>query len=307
MKTGPVRILVPLERGESAHEPARLLGALFAPDVIRVRALHVGRVAVPLSYFPSGVEALESLRREHLAWEEGARKALKRQVGPLEEAGFAVRVEVTAGSALGEILQRAGLWRADLVLARPQRQKTRSRGLGSVAAGLMHTASAPVLLYRRISADYRIRTVLAPVDFSSFSRKAIRWSLLVASIARASLRLLHVLPETSARWAPGLRRIAVEMVREERQRAERQLRQFGGSAISVEAIILERKDPARGILETQKEGIDLIVIGASGKTGLASVLGSVTRRVVRDCPCPVLVIPTSSRVSPVEVWRKSRR
>lgn len=307
MKTEPIRILVPLERGESAREPARLLEALFAPAAIQVRALHVGRVAVPVFYFPTGVEALGSLRRDQLAWEESARKVLTRQIRPLEEAGFTVQVEVTAGSVLGEVLKRAELWRADLVLARPQREGARSRGLGGVAAGLIHAASAPVLLYRRISADYRIRSVLAPVDFSSFSRKAIRWSLLVASLTRASLRLLHVLPETSARWAPGLRRIALEMVREERQRAERQLREFGGSAIPVEAVIIERKDPARGILETQKQGVDLVVLGASGKTGLASVLGSVTRRVARDCPCPVLVIPTSSRVSAVEVWRKGRR
>jgi universal stress protein A len=307
VKAEPVRILVPLDRGESAREPARLLGALFSPAAIHVRALHVGRVAVPLFYFPSGLEALGSLRREHLDWEEKARRALKRQVGPLEDAGFAVEVEVTAGSALGEVLKRAELWRADLVLARPRGERDRSRGLGSVAAGLMQTASAPVLLYRRVSAGYRVRRVLAPVDFSSFSRKAVGWSLLVASLARAGLRLLHVLPEASARWAPRLRRMAVEMVREERQRAERQLRQFGGSAIPVEAIIVERKDPARGVIEAQKEGIDLVVLGASGKTGIASVLGSVTRRVVRECPCPVLVIPTSSRVSAQEVWRKSRR
>jgi universal stress protein A len=302
----PVRILIPLERGESAREPARLLGELFAPAAIRVRAIHVGRVAVPHFYIPSGPEALGTLRREQLAWEEEARRALKRQVGPLEDAGFAVEVEVTAGSTLGEVLKRAKLWRADLVLARPSR-RSRSRRLGSVASGLIQAASAPVLLYRRVPAGHRVRRVLAPVDFSPFSRKAVGWALLVASLARADLRLLHVLPEVSARWGPRLRRMAVEMVREERQRAQRQLRQFGSPAISVEGIVFEREHPGRGVLQALKDGIDLIVLGASGKSGMTAVLGSVTRQVVRDSPYPVLVIPTSNRVSAQEVWRRSRR
>ena len=142
VKAEPVRILVPLEHGESAREPARLLSGLFAPAAIRARALHVVGVAVPHFYFPSGSEALGSLRREHLAWEEKARKALKSQVGPLEDAGFAVDIEVASGSVLGEVLKRAQLGRADLALARPRRGRARSVGLGSVAAGLMQTASA---------------------------------------------------------------------------------------------------------------------------------------------------------------------
>ncbi len=307
VKAEPVRILVPVERGESAHEPARLLAGLFAPKAVRLRALHVGKVAVPLFYLPPGLEAFESLRREQVDWEQKTRRAVERQVAPLEDAGFAVEVEVTAGSALSEVLKHAELWRADVIVARPRRKRNRSAGLGSVAAGLMQAASAPVLFYRSVSSGYRVRRVLVPVDFSPFSRKAVGWGLLLASLARAGLRLLHVLPETSARWAPRLRRMALDMVREERQRAETQVHRFGSRSIPIEGIVVQRKDAGRGILEAQKDGVDLVVVGASGKSGVASVLGSVTRRVVRDCPCPVLVVPTSSRTDPLKVWRNSAR
>jgi nucleotide-binding universal stress UspA family protein len=307
VKAEPVRILVPLERGESAREPARLLGGLFAPKTVRVRALNVGSVAVPLLYLPPGLEPFESLRRKHLDWEQKTRSAMERQVAPLEDAGFAVEVEVAAGSALSEVLKLTELWRADLVVARPRRKRVRSAGMGSVAAGLMQAASAPVLFYRSVSSGYRVRRVLVPVDFSPFSRKAVGWGLLLASLARAGVRLLHVLPETSARWAQRLRRMALDMVREERQRAETQVRRFGSRSIPIEGIVMQRKDAGRGILEAQKDCIDLVVVGASGKTGVASVLGSVTRRVVRDCPCPVLVVPTASRADPLKVWRNSAR
>lgn len=301
----PVRILVPIEIGESARESARLLAALFAPSAVRLRALHVTRVILPHFYPVPGMKNLDSLRREQAVWERKARKALERQVAPLEDAGFVVESEVAAGSALAEVRKRAELWRTDLILARPGRGQA-GGGLGSVAVGLIQTAPAPVVLYRSVPAEFRVRTVLAPVDFSPFSRKALDWALFLASLARASVRLLHVLPETSKRWAPRLRRTAVEMVVEERRRAERRIREFGGAAVSVEGLVVERADPAAAVLENQKEKIDMVVMGSSGKTGMASVLGSVARRVARECPCPVLVLPTTNRVSARDVWRKSR-
>jgi universal stress protein A len=282
-----------------------LLVALFAPSAVSVRALHVTRVHIPHFYLVPGMENLDSLRREQVVWERKARKALERQVAPLEDEGFVVESEVASGSPLAEVRKRAERWRTDLILARPRRGRIGS-GLGSVAVGLIQTAPAPVLLYRSVPAEFRVRTVLAPVDFSPFSRKALDWALLLASLARASVRLLHVLPETSKRWAPRLRRTAVEMVVEERRRAERRIRKFGGAAVSVEGLVVERADPAAAVLESQKERIDVVVLGSSGKTGMASVLGSVARRIARECPCPVLVLPTTNRISARDVWRKSR-
>ena len=306
MKKGRVRVLVSLEREESAREPARLVGALFSPAAVRVRAIHVAPVAVPHFYLPAGLD-LGSLRREQLVWEESARRILERQVEPLKDAGFAVETEVTAGSPLAEIRKRARLWHGDLILARPRRGRAAAGGLGSVAIGLMQTAPAPVLLYRRVHSGYRVGTILAPVDFSPFSREAIGWALLLASLTGARVRLLHVLPAASSRWAARLRRAALEMVREERQQAQRQLRQLGDPGTMIEAVIVERGDPAQGVMEAQKEDVSLVALGASGRTGLDAVLGSVTRRVARHCPCPVLVIPTTNRVSARDVWRKSRR
>ena len=41
----------------------------------------------------------------------------------------------------------------------------------------------------------------------------------------------------------------------------------------------------------KSEGIDLIVVGSHGRTGLSHMLlGSVAERVVRKAPCPVLTV-----------------
>ncbi|HMC94027.1 MAG TPA: universal stress protein, partial [Polyangia bacterium] len=37
---------------------------------------------------------------------------------------------------------------------------------------------------------------------------------------------------------------------------------------------------------------DLIVMGTHGRSGLAhALMGSVAERVVRHCPCPILIVP----------------
>lgn len=228
-----VRILVALERGELTGETARLLGGLFSPAATRVRALHVGRVLIPLFYVPAGFERLDSLRRKQLAWEHQALRALDRQTTPIHEAGFGIELEVTSGSPLAEIRKRAQLWHADLILARPRQGVAGRGGLGGVAMGLLQTAPAPVLVYGNVPADYRVRTILVPVDFSPFSRRAVEWAFCLATLVRARLRLLHVVPETSSKWTPRLRRAAAEKVADERRRAERQLREFGSPGISA--------------------------------------------------------------------------
>ena len=45
------------------------------------------------------------------------------------------------------------------------------------------------------------------------------------------------------------------------------------------------------IQAARDEGVDMIVMGTHGRTGLAHVLiGSVAERVVREAPCPVLTV-----------------
>jgi nucleotide-binding universal stress UspA family protein len=45
------------------------------------------------------------------------------------------------------------------------------------------------------------------------------------------------------------------------------------------------------VQEAEKEGMDMVVLSTHGRTGLSHILvGSVTERVVRHAPCPVLSI-----------------
>lgn len=66
---------------------------------------------------------------------------------------------------------------------------------------------------------------------------------------------------------------------------------------------IELGNPDENIVEeAKKEAVDLIVISTHGRTGLSHMLmGSVTEKVVRHAPCPVLSI------RPDREWKTAQR
>ena len=128
--------------------------------------------------------------------------------------------------------------------------------------------------------------ILVPTDFSASSAAALDYARTLAARFGASLHLLHVLEndflrpmvaDPRAADTAALRQLGELLTAEERRRG----------AVTVvrrsDAIAEEIVDYARS------SGVDLIVIGSHGRTGLAHFLkGSVAERVVRNAPCMVL-------------------
>jgi len=64
--------------------------------------------------------------------------------------------------------------------------------------------------------------------------------------------------------------------------------------MDVEAIVSQGIPFAEIISTAKKKEIDMIVIGSHGRTGLSHImLGSVSEKVVRKAPCPVLTVRQS--------------
>ncbi|HEV3203601.1 MAG TPA: universal stress protein, partial [Gemmataceae bacterium] len=74
---------------------------------------------------------------------------------------------------------------------------------------------------------------------------------------------------------------------------QRQLEQIRpiDTTIPVQHVILEGDPATEIVLHAKEAGIDLIVMGTHGRTGLERFLiGSVAEKVMRDAPCSVLVV-----------------
>ncbi len=140
----------------------------------------------------------------------------------------------------------------------------------------------------------QIRRILAPVDFSASSRKAIRYATAFARQTGASLTFLHVIQVNYAYGEFG----AVDFTaleREMRAGAEKELANLVAQAqeagLTADSLVREGS-PAKVIADVARElATDLIVIATHGYTGLKHVLmGSIAEHVVRYASCPVLVV-----------------
>jgi nucleotide-binding universal stress UspA family protein len=65
-----------------------------------------------------------------------------------------------------------------------------------------------------------------------------------------------------------------------------------GAGLKVRPIV-DAGQPFGAIVDcAEKEGVDLIVMSSHGRSGLSRMLiGSVTDKILRGSPCPVLVVP----------------
>lgn len=127
----------------------------------------------------------------------------------------------------------------------------------------------------------QVRRILYPTDFSSYSNQAYFHAVGLAETYRASLTVVYVVSPGSAEAAKG-RDYWHGQLQHVRPADER---------IAVHHVLLEG-DPAGEISRYAADaGIDVIVIGTHGRTGLDRlVMGSVAEKVMREAPCSVLVV-----------------
>jgi nucleotide-binding universal stress UspA family protein len=143
-----------------------------------------------------------------------------------------------------------------------------------------------------------IRGILCPTDFSEFSRHALDHALAVAHLYHSTVTLLHVCPFTpGAIYAPGIGVAPTSLLTlEDRDAALAAMRRFAETEAGPDTSIgfaVAEGNPADEILErARSKASDLVVMGTHGRSGFERLLlGSVTEKVLRKAPCPVLTVP----------------
>jgi universal stress protein E len=166
--------------------------------------------------------------------------------------------------------------------------------LGTTAERLLRKVACPMLLVRQ-PARQAYQRVLVPLDFSPWSGRAVDLALQVAP--QAVLVLMHsfTIPfEEKLRFA-GVDEATLDHYRERaRTEALRQMEAFVQTrALAPEQYRLcltEGDAPHHILTQAQERGCDLIVIGKHGRHAAEELLlGSVTKHVVSEASCDVLV------------------
>ena len=143
----------------------------------------------------------------------------------------------------------------------------------------------------------RSRVVLVGIDFSAMSRRALAWAIDYARHVGAHLHTIHVVER---RWRLADLRADLDTLRAELVDVHDAAVAELGPLVSEDERAnigslhehVALGEPSAEIVALAGElGADLIVVGSHGGDAMQRLLtGSVAARIVRDAPCPVVVV-----------------
>jgi nucleotide-binding universal stress UspA family protein len=136
--------------------------------------------------------------------------------------------------------------------------------------------------------------ILVPHDFSDYAKHAVDVAADVARRYEANLTLIHVhqpmllsVPESYLLYESSKLPLLLEALAKQLEQARQQALALG--VLQVDSQILQGAPVSEITRFAREGGYSLIVMGTHGRTGVAhALIGSVTERVVRNAPCPVL-------------------
>ncbi|HPN38516.1 MAG TPA: universal stress protein [Melioribacteraceae bacterium] len=139
-----------------------------------------------------------------------------------------------------------------------------------------------------------IKKILVPIDFSDYSKNALKYASQFAKFFNANITVIYVIeplvyPSDFSLGQVAIPSVEYDMQDKAKEELERLVNEEFSDLIKTELIIKAGK-PFVEIIETAAEiDADLIIIATHGHTGVEHLLfGSTAEKVVRKAPCPVL-------------------
>lgn len=155
----------------------------------------------------------------------------------------------------------------------------------------------------------KINRILVPLDFSEHSLRALDYAIDFAREHGSEVVLVHVVEPLAygiGRWTEP-----TKLLEEWQQNAAREMAE-------IEKRTREKYPKCRGEIHfgivhlvisdlVRKLKADLIIASTHGRTGMEHmIMGSVAEKLVRYCPCPVLIVRARLRQERVRKGARSR-
>lgn len=220
----------------------------------------------------------------HAGLVEDARKKWDAFIKGTPEASR-LYLDVYVARRLVGISEQLNRHSADLLALGAHGDKRPSVGMGTLASACVRSLPTDVLIVRD---NYRdpFRTVVAGIDFSSTSRRALQVASLIAHGEGAKLYAAHVVHHnagTNARLRAELGPDLDALVKETTSK-------YPG--LDVHAKVFPYSGYRSGVLEfAALVNADLVAVGTRGRSNLRDVvLGSTAEKILRDSVCAVLAV-----------------
>lgn len=145
--------------------------------------------------------------------------------------------------------------------------------------------------------------IVAGVDGSEQARRALQWAVDEAAVHGYDVEVVYVFEHTPSwqlyAYGEGVPAAGQEWTRENREQTARVAETLVEDTVesvrvpehvSVEAVVLEDRRPARALVERSRTA-ELLVIGSRGRGGFAGlVLGSVGQQCAQHAACPLVLL-----------------
>lgn len=141
-----------------------------------------------------------------------------------------------------------------------------------------------------------IKKILVPIDFSDYSKSALKYAQEFSKFFDAEIILIYVVEPMVYPPDFSMGQIAIPTIDIELdKRAKEELEKLARNEIQPNTkfqIIIKTGKPFVEIIQTASElDVDLIIIATHGHSGVEHILfGSTAEKVVRKAPCPVLTL-----------------
>lgn len=242
------------------------------------------RLAELRALLPGGAEAQQHVLEE-------ARRALRETAVALGAEGGQRIAAASPTKAIFEASLRHDL----LVLGAHGSQPVREALLGSTANRILLKSQRPILVVKR-PPEGPYRKVVVPCEYAPPARRALELALVLAPEAQVTLVHAFELDFEGRLWrtagasegVAAMRSAAVERAQAWLDGLARGLPGAG----RVASVVVQ--GPAGTKVVEMSAGADLVVMGKQGRSAAGEAfLGSVTRRVLAEASCDVLVFPAS--------------
>jgi nucleotide-binding universal stress UspA family protein len=216
------------------------------------------------------------------------------------QAGLDVEIDVRAGQPFVEILRAVRDTAADLLMLGSNSSSEPRHGAGALATNGVRKAPTKVMLVRKRQTG-SFQRVVACVDFSETSRRAVEQAIRVARQDGAHLDIVHayVPPWMVLHYRAPTPEASPRFEAQYKLNLDACLKQFvqpfagdlAGLSVAYH-LMGSTLSPAEAIVDfLKKSGADLAVLGTRGRSAMMTwFLGTVAERIVRESPCSVLTV-----------------
>jgi nucleotide-binding universal stress UspA family protein len=275
------KILVPVDFGQAsqkAFDTAVMLSGYFLSEITLLHVIPADKVS----------DETEKLIMKNIRSEMN--KLLNDSVS---ENVKSVELLIEKGNPIEQITEVAENKEMNLIImGEGNHSENEHFKLGSTTERMMQKNEIPLMVVKNESVK-PLKKILCPVDFSESSKRALTNAIFLSNRFGAQLTIMNVFTpvEIFSYW------INVDNKKENQLQLQQQKTEFDHFLkdfhINKDSHVVKiaQGEPEEEILkEIKNQGIDLLIMGTTGKTGLSKIfLGSVTEKVTREVPCNFIV------------------